>query len=55
MILYTNKKVMVHSLDSKAEFFNIVAGDSQTDTLVLYMFIINQENILQMSIDLKRK
>ena len=38
MLLYENVKAMVHSLDS--DFFIIVVGVLQRDTLALCMFII---------------
>ena len=40
MILYRNTKVKVRSPDGDTEYFNIVAGVLQGDTLALYHFII---------------
>ena len=52
MMLYSNTKVNVHSPDGNTDFFNIVAGVLQGDTLAQYMLIICLDNILRMSIDL---
>ena len=51
MILYKNTKVKVRSLDGDADFFNIVAGVLQGDTLVPYLFIICLDYVLRTSID----
>ena len=40
MILYRNTKVKVRSPDGDTDFFEIVAGVLQGDTLALYLFII---------------
>ncbi len=40
MMLYRNTKVKVYSLDGDTDFFNIVAGVLQGDTLAPYLFII---------------
>ena len=39
-ILYRNTEVKVRSLDGDTEYFNIVAGVLQGDTLAPYLFII---------------
>ena len=39
-ILYRNTKVKVRSPDGDTEYFDIVAGVLQGDTLALYLFII---------------
>ena len=52
MILYKNTKAMVHSADGDTDFFNIVAGILQGDTLAQYSLIICLDYILQTSIDL---
>ena len=39
-ILYRNTKVKVHSLERNTEYFDIVAGVLQGDTLAPYLFII---------------
>ena len=50
-ILYRNTKVKVCSPDGDTEYFNIVAGVLQGDTLAPYLFIICQDYVLRMSID----
>ena len=40
MILYRNTKVKVRSPDGDTEYFDIVAGVLQGDTLASYLFII---------------
>ena len=40
MMLYTNTKVKVRSLDGDTDYFNIVAGLLQRDTSAPYLFII---------------
>ena len=40
MILYKNTKVKVHSQDGDTEYFDIVAGVIQGDTLAPYLFLI---------------
>ena len=52
MMLYRNTKVKVCSPDGDTDFFDIVAGVLQGDTLVLYVFIICLDYVLQMFIDL---
>ena len=47
MILYRNTKVKVRSLDGDTEYFDIVAGVLQGDTLAPYLFIY----LLRTSID----
>ena len=51
MILYRNTKVKVHSPDGDTEYFNIVAGVLQGDTLAPYLFIICLDYMLRTSID----
>ena len=51
MILYRNTKVKVRSLDGDTEYFDIVAGVLQGDTLAPYLFIICLDYVLRMSID----
>ena len=48
MMLYRNTKVKVCSLDGDTDYFDIVAGVLQGDTLALYLFIIY---VLRISID----
>ena len=52
MILYKNMKVKVCSLDGETNFFDIIAGILQGDKFAPFLFIICQDFILQMSIDL---
>ena len=51
MILYKNTKVKVRSPDGDTEYFDIVAGVLQGDTLALYLFIICLDYVLRASID----
>ena len=51
MILYRNTKVKVHSPDGDIDFFDIVAGVLQGDTLAPYLFILCVEYVLRTSID----
>ena len=51
MILYRNTKVKARSPDGDIEFFNIVAGVLQGDTLAPYLFIICLDYVLQTWID----
>ena len=39
-MLYKNMKAMVHLTDNDTDFFDVVAGVLQGDTLVPYMSII---------------
>ena len=50
-ILYGNTKVKVRSPDGDTEYFDIVAGVLQGDTLALYLFIICLDYVLRTSID----
>ena len=51
MILYRNTKVKVRSPDGDTEYFDIVAGVLQGDTLAPYLFIICLDYVLMTSID----
>ena len=51
MILYRNTKVKVRSPDGDTEYFDIVAGVLQGDTLAPYLFIICLHYVLRTSID----
>ena len=51
MMLYRNSKVKVHSLDGDTDYFNIVGGVLQGDTLAPYLFIICLDYVLRTSID----
>ena len=50
-ILYRNTKMKVHSLDGDTEYFDVVAGVIQGDTLAPYIFIICLDYVLRTSID----
>ena len=50
-ILYRNTKVKVRSPDGDTEYFNIVAGVLQGNTLAPYFFIICLDYVLRTSID----
>ena len=51
MILYRNIKVKVRSPDGDTEYFDIIAGVLQEDTLAPYLFIICLDYVLRTSID----
>ena len=51
MILYGNTKVKMRSPDGDTEYFDIVAGVLQGDTLAPYLFIICLDYVLRTSID----
>ena len=50
-ILYRNTKVKVRSPDGDTEYFDIVAGDLQGDTLAPYLFAICVDYVLRTSND----
>ena len=50
-ILYRNTKVKVRSPDGDTEYFDIVAGVLQGDTLAPYLFVICLDYVLRTSID----
>ena len=50
-ILYRNTKVKVRSPDGDTEYFDVVAGVLQGDTLAPYLFIICLDYVLRTSID----
>ena len=52
MMLYKNLKAMVCLPNGDTNFFNIVAGGLQIDTLASYKFIISLDYVLWMSTDL---
>ena len=54
MILYKNMKVKIRSLDGDTDYFDIVAGMLQEDTLAPYLFIICLDYVLRMSIDIMK-
>ena len=51
MMLYKNTKVKVRSPDEDTDYFGIVAGVLQGDTLAPYLFIICLHYVLRTSID----
>ena len=51
MILYRNTKVKVRSPDGDTDYFDIIAGILQGDTLALYLFIICLDYVLRTFID----
>ena len=51
MILYRNTKVKVRSADGDTDYFDIVAGVLQGDTLAPYLFIICLDYVIKASID----
>ena len=51
MILYRNTKVKVRSPDGDTDYFDIVVGVLQGDTLASYLFIICLDYVLRTSID----
>ena len=50
-MLYKNTKVKVPSQDGDTDYFDIVAGVLQGDTLVRYFFIICLDYVFRTSID----
>ena len=50
-ILYRNTKVKVRLLDGDTEYYDIVGGVLQGDTLAPYLFIICLDYVLRTSID----
>ena len=53
MMLYKNTKVKVRSPEGDTDYFDIVAGVLQGDTLAPYLFIICLDYVLRTSIDMK--
>ena len=51
MMLYRSTKVKVHSPDGDTDYFDIVAGVLQGDTLAPYLFIICLDYVLTTCID----
>ena len=51
MMLYRNTKVKVRSPDGDTDYFDIVAGVLQGDTLAPYLFIICQDYVYRISIN----
>ena len=55
MMLYKNTKVKFCSSDGDTDYFNIVVGVLQGDTLAPYLFIICLDYMLRTSIDLMKE
>ena len=55
MMLHKNSKVKVHSPDGDTDFYEIVAGVVQADTLTPYQFINCLDYVLRTSIDLMKE
>ena len=53
-MLHKNMKVKVCSPDVDTDYFNIVAGVLQGDTLASYLFIICLDSMVRMSIDIMK-
>ena len=51
MMLYRNTKAMVRSPDGDTDFFNVVAGVLQGDTLAPFLFILTLDYVLRTSLD----
>ena len=51
MMIYRNTKVKVRSPDGNTDYFDIVAGVLQGDSLAPYLFIICLDYVLRTSID----
>ena len=54
MLLYENTKVKVCSPDGDTDYFDIVAGVLQGDTLAPYLFIICLDYVLRTYIDIMK-
>ena len=52
MMFYRNTKDKIRSPDGDTDFFDIIAGILQGETLALYLFIICQHFVLRTLIDL---
>ena len=55
MMLYKNVKVKMYSLDGDTDFFDVVAGVQQGNTLAPYPFIICPVYVRWMSLDLMKQ
>ena len=55
MVLFKNTKIKVRSPDGDPDFFDIVAGVLQGDTLEPYLFIICLGNVFRTPIDLRKE
>ena len=55
MILYRNTKMKLHSPDGDTDYFDIVAGVQQGDSLTPYLFIICPDYVIRTSNDKIKK
>ena len=55
LMLYKNSKEKFPSPDGDTDYFDIVAGVQQRDTLAPYLFIICLDYVLRTSIDLMKE
>ena len=55
MILYKDTKAMVHSPDGDTDFFDIITGILQENTLVPFLFVICWDYVQRMLIDLMKE
>ena len=55
MVQYKNAKVKVRSLGGDTDFYDIIAGMMQGDTLAPYLFIICLDSVSRTSINLMNK
>ena len=53
-MLYKNTKVNIRSPDGDTDYFDIVAGVLQGDTLATYLFIICLDYMLRTSIEITK-
>ena len=51
MMLYRNTKVKVRSRDGDTDYFDVVTGVLQGETVALYLFIICQDYLLRTSVN----
>ena len=55
MMFYKSTKVMVHSLDSSLDFFEMISRHFPEDTLALHLLINCQDYVLRTSIDMMKE
>ena len=55
MILYKDTRAMVYSFDGDIDFFDVVAGILQGDTLAPFLFILYLDYVLRTTIDLMKE
>ena len=54
MLLNRNAKVKIRSLDGDTDYFDVVAGVLQGDTLAPYLLIVYLDVVLRTSIDINK-